>query len=51
MGKDLLLYAALSLGMKIFDDEDALADFVKLFDTPSGVVEVDKILFRVSFLV
>ena len=51
MGEDLLPHAALSLGMKIFDDEDTFADFVKLFDTPSGVIEVDKILFRVSIWV
>ncbi len=51
MGEDLLLDAALGLGMKIFDDEDTLAHFIKFFDPPPGVVEVDKILFRVAILV
>ena len=48
---DFLLDAPLILGMKIFHDEDAFADFVKLFDAPSGMIDVDKILFRISLLI
>ena len=44
MGKELLLDATFSLGMKILNDKNAFADFVKLFNAPSGVIDFNKIL-------
>src|SRR3972149_8858129 len=44
---DFLFYATLILGMKIFHDEDAFADLIKLFNAPSGVIDICKLLFGV----
>lgn len=47
VGKDLLFDTALSFGVKILDDEDALADFVKLLNTPACMVDIDEGLERI----
>ena len=48
VGKDFLFDTALGLGVKVLDDEDALADLVKLLDAPSAMVGVDKLLERIA---
>ena len=48
VGKDLLFDTALGLGVKVLDDEDALADLVKLLDTPSAMVDIDESLQRIT---
>ena len=47
VGKELLFDTALGLGVKILDDEDALTDFVKLLNTPAGMVDIDEGLERI----
>ena len=44
MGEDFLFDTTLCLGVKVFDDEDALADLVKLLDAPSAMVDIDELL-------
>ena len=44
VGKDFLFDTALGFGVKVLDDEDALADLVKLLDAPSVMVDVDELL-------
>ncbi len=52
MSEDLLFDASFILGMKVFDDEYAFADFVKLFYAPPFVVHINKILYvAVSVLI
>ena len=46
--KDFLFDAALGLGVKVLDDEDALGDLVKLLDAPSAMIDVDELLERIS---
>ena len=48
VGKDFLFDTALGLGVKVLDDEDALADLVKLLDAPSFMVDVDELLERIA---
>ena len=48
VGKDFLFDAALGLGVKVLDDEDALAHLVKLLDAPSAMVDVDEHLERIA---
>ena len=48
MGKDFLFDTALGLGVKVLDDEDALADLVKLLDAPAVMVDVDEVLERIT---
>ena len=47
VGKEFLFDTALSLGVKVLDDENALADFVKLFNAPAGMVDIDEGLERI----
>ena len=46
--KDFLFDTALGLGMKVLDDEDALADLVEFLDAPSAMVDVDELLERIA---
>ena len=48
VGKDFLFNTALGPGMKVLDDEDALAHLVKLLDAPSAMVDVDELLERIA---
>src|SRR5881396_1107383 len=48
VGKDFLFDTALGLGVKVLNDEDALAHLVKLFDAPSAMVDVDELLERIA---
>ena len=48
VGKDLLFDTALGLGVKVLDDEEALADLVKLLDTPAAMVDIDEGLQRIT---
>jgi hypothetical protein len=48
VGKDFLFDTALSLGVKVLDDEDALADLVKLLDAPSAMVDINEFLERIA---
>ena len=48
VGKDFLFDTALGLGVKVLDEEDALADLVKLLDAPSAMIDVDELLERIS---
>ena len=48
VGKDFLFDTALGSGVKVLDDEDALADLVKLLDAPSVMVDVDELLERIT---
>ena len=46
--KDFLFDTALGLGVKVLNDEDALADLVKLLDAPAVMVDVDELLERIT---
>lgn len=48
MGEDFLFHTARGLAVKVFDPEYTFADLVKLFDTPSGMVDVDELLERIA---
>jgi hypothetical protein len=48
MGEDFLFDTTLGLGVKVFDDEDALAELVKLLDAPSAMVDIDELLERIA---
>ena len=48
VGEDFLFDAALGLAVKVLDDEDALAHFVKLLDAPSAMVDVRELLERIA---
>lgn len=48
VGKDFLFDTALGLGVKVLNDEDALADLVKLLDAPSAMVDEDELLERIA---
>ena len=48
VGKDFLFDTAFGLGVKVLDDEDALADLVKLLDAPSAMIDVDELLERIT---
>ena len=48
VGKDFLFDAALGLGVKVLNDEDAFADLVKLLDAPSAMVDGDEFLERIA---
>ena len=51
VGKDFLFHAALGLGVKVLDDEDAFADLVKLLDAPSAMIDIDEFLERIAMRV
>jgi hypothetical protein len=44
VGKDFLFDTAFGLGVKVLNDEDALADLVKLLDAPSAMVDVNELM-------
>ena len=48
VGKDFLFDTALGLGVKVLDDEDALANLVEFLDAPTVMVDVDELLKRVA---
>ena len=49
--EEFLFNTAFTFGMKIFDDEQPFANFVKFFDAPSSVVNVNQILFFILILI
>ena len=48
VGKDFLFDTALGLGVKVLDDEDALADLVQFLDAQSAMVDVDELVERIA---
>ncbi len=50
MREELLFDSALCLGVKILDDKHALADFVELFHTPAGMVDLHEIVDGIALM-
>ena len=48
VGEDFLFDAAFGLAVKVLDNEDALAHFVKLLDAPAAMVDVRELLERIA---
>ena len=50
MREELLFDSALGFGVKVLDDEDALADLVELLDTPSAMVDIHELLEGITLM-
>ncbi len=50
MREELLFDAALGFGMKLLDEEQALAHLVEFLDAPTGMVEIHELLERIPLL-